>query len=101
MINEYFIAPDDINKLINVCETFDNACQFYVDNGHKPEFDGTHEFGFSFEQLRLFAEKNPTFDYQKNLPNHKKIIAYFFSNEIVYYERKARLSYEKRMKYYN
>jgi hypothetical protein len=43
MVNQYFIAPDNIDKLISVCETFDNACQNYVDNRNNPDFECTHE----------------------------------------------------------
>lgn len=100
MVNEYFIAPDNIDKLISVCETFDNACQNCVDNRNNPDFECTHEFGFSFEQLKQFATSNPTFDYQKYLPKHKNIIGYFFSDAIIFNQTKAQKEYEKRIAFY-
>ncbi len=79
MINDYYIDPTDTNKLIEVCETFDQACQECVDNRNNPEYETTHAFGFSGEQLKQFAERNPNYDYQKHLPLHKDIISPFYS----------------------
>lgn len=102
MINDlFFIAPDNINQLINACELFDKACQDCVDNGGNPDYECTNDFGFNFERLKKFAKANPTFDYQKHLPNHKNIISYFFSDSMNYLENKARKEYEKRMAFYD
>lgn len=101
MKDKYFIEPNDIDKLIEVCNTFDNACQECVDNRNNPDFELTRDFGFSFTQLKMFAENNPNFFYQKHLPKRSaNIIAYFFSDGILHQERKAQESYLKRIKFY-
>ncbi len=101
MINDYYIDPTDTNKLIEVCETFDQACQECVDNRDNPEYQTTREFGFSFEQLSQFAGNNPTFDYQKLIPNHVNTISYFFSDSLINNIAKERKAYERRMKRYD
>lgn len=100
MLSDYFISPNDIPKLINVCETFDKACQDCVDNATNPDYETTHDFGFSFEQLKMFAEANKSFDFQKLLPKHKNIISYFFSDSINHYQNKAHKRYLREMEHY-
>jgi hypothetical protein len=97
----YHIEPTDIQMLIDVCESFDKACQDCVDNRDNPDYEITHEFGFNFECLKTFAKANPNFDYQKLLPNHINTISYFFSNSLVNAEQKAMEDYKRRMKHYN
>ena len=101
MNNEYFIDKDNIQKLVEVCDTFDNACQECVDNRNNSDYETTRDFGFSFEQLSGFAKENPHFDYQAKLPNHQHILSYFFSGSLEYSKNKAMRDYSKRMEFYD